>query len=77
MHVLIAFLWIIQVEVGNVGSGKAGPRGRDDAIEKGLDGGEVCSESGDLARIINAVTANCKPDTLSFRLEWAFLGNNA
>ena len=49
------------------------------AIEEELDGGEVCSGSGDLARIglINVITSNCKPDTLSFRLEWAFLSNNA
>ncbi len=58
----------VEIEVGKVNGHELGIWGRDDAVEKAFDCGDVCGGSADFAGIVNAGSANGEAGAFGFLL---------
>jgi hypothetical protein len=75
VHVLIAFHWGVQIEIGKVNAVELCTKGRDSGVEKEFCCGEIGSGHALVPRIVNAIATHGEPSPVWFILMRSIIAN--
>ncbi len=76
MHVLIAFHWGVQIEIGKVDAIEQCTRSRDSGVEMEFCCGEIGSGHSFVPRVVNAMATHSEPSPAWFVLLRTIIENN-